>query len=54
MPVEKYVCAACGGVSPTPKNCETENCAKKGQPLDKKMECEQCGAMFGEGEEHKH
>lgn len=28
-----YTCTACHGVAPEPKACETEGCAKKGQPL---------------------
>jgi hypothetical protein len=28
-----YVCKACGGVSPNPKNCETAGCALNGKPL---------------------
>ncbi len=28
-----YTCTECGGVSDTPKVCETEGCIKKGQDL---------------------
>ncbi len=28
-----YVCPSCGGVSNTPKNCETEGCHLKAMPL---------------------
>jgi len=28
-----YTCSECGGVSHREKNCETEGCSKKGQPL---------------------
>ncbi len=28
-----YVCKICGGVSDTPKNCETIGCAYNGKPL---------------------
>ncbi|MEJ0021091.1 MAG: hypothetical protein WDN47_00740 [Candidatus Doudnabacteria bacterium] len=28
-----YVCPVCGGVSSTPKNCDTQGCSLKGQPM---------------------
>jgi len=31
-----YVCPQCGGVSETPKVCETDGCGHHGQPL---VEC---------------
>lgn len=29
-----YVCPECGGVSPTPKDCDTEGCHLHGSPLE--------------------
>jgi len=29
-----FVCKSCGGLSNNPKNCETEGCEMKDQPLE--------------------
>jgi len=58
MVKEIYVCEGeCKGEVPVEKagdspTCQAETCDKHGQPLTKKIECEQCHARFNPGEEH--
>ena len=56
-----YVCTGgCGGkVTEEEYNsgkttCGTDSCVNHGKPFEKRMECEQCGALVKEDEKHSH
>ncbi|EKD78252.1 MAG: hypothetical protein ACD_41C00384G0007 [uncultured bacterium] len=48
-----YVCTgSCGGQAMEPGVCQTDGCERNGQPLEPMMQCDQCGALYHEGDEH--
>ena len=56
-----YVCTGgCGGKVTEEEykagkmTCGTKGCSNHGQTFEKRMECEQCGVVYKEGEEHSH
>jgi len=56
-----YVCTGgCGGKVDEEKHqsgvtsCGTEGCANHKKQFENRLECEECGELFKEGEEHGH
>jgi len=55
----KWICTGgCGGEVTDEEykagktTCGSDTCARHGQPFEKRMVCDDCGAVFKEGEEH--
>jgi len=53
MEDKKYVCTECGGISDEPGTCQTEGCAKNGQPLEEQVVGGEAPAEEAPGEEPK-
>ncbi|MBI4407791.1 MAG: hypothetical protein HY565_04835 [Candidatus Kerfeldbacteria bacterium] len=48
-----YACTgSCHGQASEPGMCQTESCERKGMPLEPMIECDNCGALYKEGEAH--